>query len=272
MRKIFKTYSAFTRAGIQDAITYRTNFLGFFIGEIFFCFVMYFIWKAVFLSSDQSTFMGFSLVDMTLFLFLTNITGFFVGTDSSYAIGEEIRDGSIAMRLIKPIKIDLSLLFMELGNKIILITMVFLPVIIGIETWRTVTLGAFSFNISHFLLYLFSAFLSFLLSFYLNLAFGYLAFFLMNLWGFNILKESILRFLSGAIIPIAFLPIGLQEVLKILPFASLSYTPVMIYMGKYTGLEALYNIGIQVFWVIAFFFICKLIWRIAIKHVCVQGG
>ncbi|MDF2819678.1 MAG: transporter permease [Clostridiales bacterium] len=272
MKNPFKTYSAFTKAGIQDAIAYRANFLGFFIGEIFYCFVMFFIWKAVFNSSNSPTFMGFSMIDMTLYLFLTNITVFLTDTDSSYAIGEEIRDGSISMRLIKPIKIDLSLLFFELGNKIIIISMVFIPIILGIETYRTIATGGIAFDIVQFLFFILSIVLSYLLSFYLNLAFGYLAFFLMNLWGFNMLKGAILRFLSGGAIPIAFLPIWLQGTLKIMPFASLNYTPVMIYMGKYTGTDLIYYIGLQFVWVIAFILLCKFIWHLAAKHLCVQGG
>lgn len=272
MKNPFKTYSAFTRAGILDAIAYKANFFGFFLGEIFYCFAMFFIWKAVFNSSDGSTFMGFSMIDMTVYLFLTNITGFLVDTDSSYAIGEEIRDGSIAMRLIKPIKIDLSLLFFELGNKIIIVSMVFAPVVLLIETYRAVISGGILFNVYYFLLFIVSIILSYLLSFYLNLAFGYLAFFLMNLWGFNMLKGAILRFLSGAVIPLAFLPIWLRGALKVMPFASLNYTPVMIYMGKYTGTELIYYMGLQLVWVVAFFLLCKLIWHFAAKHLCVQGG
>lgn len=53
MKKLFKTYSPFSRAGVQSAMAYRANFIFFLIGEIFKCFVMYFIWKAVFNSSQN---------------------------------------------------------------------------------------------------------------------------------------------------------------------------------------------------------------------------
>lgn len=272
MIKSFRAYVPFTRAGIQDAIAYRGSFLGFFVGEIFYCFVMYFIWKAVFLSSGKADFMGFSMENMTTYLFVTYITLFLTGTDSAYAVGEEIREGSIIMRMIKQIQLDFSLLFFELGNKAIVMSFVFLPVIVGVEIYRYIATQSLAFHLGYFIAYLCSIMLSYLLSFYLNLAFGYLAFFLMNLWGFNILKESILRFLSGAIIPIAFMPYWAQGILKVLPFSSLSYTPTMIYMGKYSGMNLVLGIGMQVFWVFVFYMICKGIWRIAEKHLCVQGG
>lgn len=272
MKKTIQIYKAFTKAGIQDMVAYRGSFFGFFIGELFYCFVMFFIWKAVFISSNSDTFMGFSMIDMTVYLFLTNITLFLTGTDSAISIGEEIRDGSIIMRMIKPIKVDFSILFFELGNKIIIVFCVFIPLILGLEIYKYIVIGKVAFHISYFLVYLLSVSLSYILAFYLNLAFGYLAFFLMNLWGFNILKESLLKFFSGAIIPIAFMPLWAQTVLNILPFASLSYTPVMIYMGKYQGVELLRVIGIQLLWVVLFVIICQKIWKLAERYLCIQGG
>ena len=270
--RFLKTYGAFTRAGVMDAVAYKMNFICFFIGEIFYCFVMYFIWKAVFESSGSGTFMSFSMTDMVVYLFLSNITMFFTDTDSTYAIGEEIKDGSIVMRLIKPIQVDLSYLFYELGNKSLVMSTVFFPVIIGVEIYKYNVAGHIAFDIGKFLLFMISIILSYLLAFYLNLVFGYMAFFLMNLWGLNILKGSIIKFFSGAIIPLAFFPEIITKIFSLMPFASLSYTPVMIYMGKYTGETLLGALGLQIFWLIAFFFISKMVWKWAQKRILVQGG
>lgn len=269
---IKRTYGSFTRAGIQDAIAYRANFFGFFIGEIFYCFVMYFIWKAVFASSGQPTFSGFTMVDMTVYLFLTNICMFLTETDSTQAIAEEIKDGSIIMRMIKPVNVDLSFLFFELGNKVVVVTSIFLPAMLGIEIYKYVALGHLAFKILPFLLLVISIILSYLLAFYINLLFGYLAFFLMNIWGFSILKGSIIKFFSGAIIPLAFFPEMVRNIFEQLPFASLSYTPVMIYMEKYTGGTLVYAFAKQVIWLVVFYLICKLVWKWAEKRLAVQGG
>ncbi|MDE5779975.1 MAG: ABC-2 family transporter protein [Lachnospiraceae bacterium] len=272
IKKIKRMYGAFTNAGIQDFIAYRASFVGFFLGEILICFVMYFIWKAVYASAGNSTFMGFSMVDMMVYIFLTNIAGFLTGTDSTYSIAEEIKDGSIIMRLIKPVKVDLSFLFFELGNKVMIISCVFIPVILGLEIYRYVMLGYVAFNPVRLILFMFSISISYLLAFYLNLIFGYLAFFLLNLWGFNILKESIIKFFSGAIIPLAFFPEVVRNIFEYLPFASLTYTPVMIYMEKYNGSTLLLNLGLQLLWLSFFIWLSKLIWKWAERRLAVQGG
>lgn len=271
-KKVKQVYGAFTKAGIQDAIAYRASFLGFFVGEIFICFVMYFIWKAVYAAKGGSTFMGFSMTDMMVYIFMSNIATFLTATDSTYNIAEEIKDGSIIMRLIKPVKVDLSFLFFELGNKIMIITCILGPVIIGLEIYRYYVLGYVAFKITRFILFMISIAISYLLAFYLNLIFGYLAFFLMNLWGFNILKESIIKFFSGSIIPLAFFPAIVSKVFTLLPFASLTYTPVMIYMEKYNGITLIWNMLLQIFWLVFFVLSSKLLWRWAEKRIAVQGG
>ena len=76
IKRFFRTYRPFTRAGMQELVAYRANFICFFIGEILSAFIMYFVWKAVFLSSDSKTFMGFTMEDMVVYLFISFLTGY----------------------------------------------------------------------------------------------------------------------------------------------------------------------------------------------------
>ena len=272
LKKYLRTYLPFTRAGIQAAMAYRSNFLAWFLGSIVYCLVMYYIWLAVFNSSGEGMINGFTMRDMTVFLFITAMTNFLTDSDGSYDVGEEVRDGNIAMRLIKPVGFHSTFLFTEIGWKLLIFGMIFAPVVIGVEIYKFNAYGGFAFNIASFALYIFSMTMSYLFSFYMNVCFGFMAFFLKNLWGFNIIKSSILRFLSGGVLPLAFMPGALRQVLEWLPFASLCYTPVMIYMGMYSPAETALRLAVQVAWVIVFYIISKLILSTALRHVSVQGG
>lgn len=275
MKKIsefINMYKPFTKAGVQSSMAYRTSFIFYVLGESLYCFVMYFIWKAVFMSSGDNTFMGFTMTDMTVYVFLSNIVGFLTATDSTENLAEEIRDGSIIMRMIKPVNVDLSILAYEIGNKIMLITCIFIPVMLGVEVYRYLTLGYIAISIADFCIFMISLIISYLLAFYLNLIFGYLAFFLLNIWGFSILKGSIIKFFSGAIIPLSFFPGMVRTVFEQLPFASLVYAPTMIYMGKYNTGQILFVLCKQVFWLAVFVLISKVIWSWAQKRLAVQGG
>ena len=272
MRGFLRTYTPFAKAGTQQMMAYKANFIFHLIGEIFSCFIMFFIWKAVFLNSNGETFMGFTMNDMVVYIFISFMTGYLSYSDGSFALGEEIVDGSVSMRLIKPCSFDMCFLFQELGSRIISYGIIFVPIVAGVEIYRYFLTGSVQFSIVNFLLFFLSLQFAYLINFYFNVIYGFLAFYLKNLWGTNLIKEVIVNFLSGATIPLAFMPSVIQTVLTYLPFSSLSYTPVMIYMGMYSSSQIIFSLALQIFWIFAFWGISKLVWHSAIKRICVQGG
>lgn len=56
----------------------------------------------------------------------------FFSSGGTYDIGEEISDGSIAMRMIKPISYNATF-FQKLGNKVMTVCVLVLPMIVGVE-------------------------------------------------------------------------------------------------------------------------------------------
>lgn len=272
MCRFLRIYLPFSKAGIQEMMAYRFNFFFHLLGEMLSCFVMYFVWLAVFESSDSSTFMGFSMTDMTVYLFISFMASFLTYSDGAINIGEEIRDGSIVMRMIKPVNFDMYFLFHELGSRVVVAGIVLVPMCIGVELYKFFVTGAVMFSLPNFALFMISLVLAYLVSFYSNVCYGFLAFFLKNLWGSSVLKDAVISFLSGSKIPLAFMPPVLKTVLSVLPFASLSYTPVMLYMGLYDVPTIIWSVSLQVFWLVFFWGLSKLIWRLATKRLCVQGG
>ncbi|MCH5304693.1 MAG: ABC-2 family transporter protein [Ruminococcus sp.] len=272
MRKTLKIYKPFTHAGILMSAQYRANFLFFLLGDILMCFINYFLWHAVYNSGGSESFMGFSEVDMVVYIFISFLTATIAYSDGSYAVGEEIRDGTIAMRMIKPIRFDLAFLFQELGERLMTLFLVFAPLVIGVEIYKFAATGTVAFSIVNFVLYFLSLTLAYLINFYFNVCYGYSAFVLKNLWGSNLLKNCIVGFLSGGTIPLAFLPPVVGAVFNFLPFASLTYTPVMIYIGMYEPMRILLSFGLQIFWLAFFIVLQQIIWNASVKRLSVQGG
>ena len=272
MSRFFKKYLPFIRAGVQSAVAYRTDFFFHIIGSILACFIMYFLWRAVFLSSNQAVLEGFTQNNMVMYIFVSFFSEFMIGCECHWNIATEINDGSIAMRILKPVSFNMTYLFQDIGFKIATVLFMFIPLVGGIEIYRTYISGTVQFNILSFSIYFFSVILAYLINFYFSICFGFTAFVLKYFWGTNILKICIVRFLSGAMVPLAFFPSGFRNVLEVLPFASLSYTPVMIYSGLYTSRQTVLHIGLQIFWLVFFYLLSKMIWSVVIKRLCVQGG
>lgn len=272
VRKKLRIYLPFLNAGMQEVSTYRVNWFFHLIGSIMGCFVSYFIWNAVFISGGSEMMQGFTMSQMIVYIFLIFLTSILISSGGTYDIGMEIRDGSIAMRLIKPVSYNSTFLFQELGNKLLSVGLLLVPLTLGVEIVRFVLNGSVQFNFVFFLLYLVSCVFSYLINFFFNICFGFIAFIIKYLWGANLMKNCIVAFLSGSVIPLAFLPEQVEKVFLLLPFASLNYTPVMIYIGIYQGGELLYYVGLQLFWVLFFWGLSKLLWNVSTRHLCVQGG
>lgn len=272
MNRKLRIYLPFINAGMQETTTYRANWIFYMFGNVLACFVSYFIWNAVYSSSSEQSLNGFTMDQMIVYIFLMFLTSTLVSSDSAYAIGEEVRDGSISMRLIKPISFNATFLFQELGNKLLTICLLIPPIVLAIEIVRCVITGEVQFNVFSFLLFVLSSIFAYLINFFFNICFGFSAFAIKYLWGTNMMKNCIVGFLSGTIIPLAFFPPAVEQVFLFLPFASLNYTPVMIYMGKYGGFELIYYLLLQVFWVVAFWALSKILWKVCVKYLSVQGG
>ncbi|MBJ6745864.1 ABC-2 family transporter protein [Streptococcus sp. 121] len=272
MTKLWRRYKPFISAGMQEMITYRLHFFLWRIGDVMGAFVAFYLWKAVFDSSSQALIRGFDRTDMTFYILMSFVTTLLIKSDSYFMIGEEVREGSIVMRLLRPVHFATSFLFTELGSKWILLMTIGFPFMALVAVTKLLAGTPFFQVLLVSFVYLFSLALAFLIHFYFNLCFGFSAFVLKNLWGTNLLKDSLVAFLSGGLLPLAFLPPLLADVLQILPFSSLVYTPVMILLGKYTLEQMLIACSLQVFWLLVMVACSQLIWKRIQSHITIQGG
>lgn len=228
MIKLWRRYKPFINAGVQELITYRVNFILYRIGDVMGAFVAFYLWKAVFDSSQESLIQGFSMADITLYIIMSFVTNLLTRSDSSFMIGEEVKDGSIIMRLLRPVHFAASYLFTELGSKWLIFISVGLPFLSVIVLMKIISGQGIVEVLGLTVLYLFSLTLAYLINFFFNICFGFSAFVFKNLWGSNLLKTSIVAFMSGSLIPLAFFPKVVSDILSFLPFSSLIYTSLKI--------------------------------------------
>lgn len=175
------------------------------------------------------------------------------------------------MKLIHPINYRTEVLFRVLGQNIYNVLFTGVPVFVLVSSVRYFSHGIppDAVNLSCFLL---SCILGFFMYFYFNFIFGLSAFFITNVWGMHMLKGAIISFLSGMMIPVGFFPQWLQKILSFMPFNSLVYTPVMIYLGKYEGPALLSVLLIQLVWLIIFAVLGAFFWKRAVKRLTISGG
>ena len=272
MFKIWRRYKPFINAGIQELITYRVNFFLYRVGDVMGAFVAFYLWKAVFDSSQESLIQGFSMADITLYIIMSFITSLLTKSDSSFMIGDEVKDGSIIMRLLRPVHFAASYLFTEIGSKWLIFASVGFPFLSVIVLMQIFSGQDMIEVLVRTLIYLFSLTLAYLINFFFNICFGFSAFVFKNLWGSNLLKNSLVAFMSGSLIPLAFFPKIVSDILSFLPFSSLIYTPVMIIVGKYNMNQIFHAFLLQLFWLLVMVGLSQMIWKRVQSYITIQGG
>lgn len=272
LKQRFKIYWPFSLCTLQQALSYKASFFLFIIAELLGVFASYYLWRAIFQSSSSPTINNFTFREMVIYIFISFITTNIVWVNVSREIGYDVVEGSIAINLIKPINYKIRLFFSSLGG---LVYNFFVPSIfiwIGLMIYEYTKYHTLPPNIFTILLYLLSIILSFILLFFFDFCFSMLAFYTTYIWGLNLAKAAILAFLSGQVIPLTFFPGIIQKVFQYLPFASMNYVPVMIYMRKLTGVSIVYELARQVMWIVLLWLLSCALWKQATKRITVLGG
>jgi ABC-2 type transport system permease protein len=88
----------------------------------------------------------------------------------------------------------------------------------------------------------------------------------------GMVKDSIVRVLSGSIVPLWFFPESVQTVSKFLPFQYTYQTPLGIYIGNIGTREALAAMGIQFIWIAVLFMLLAAGWKRTKTKTLIQGG
>lgn len=272
MKKKLKIYLPFASNELKRQMAYKGAFYLFMFISTFGSFISYFLWMAIYNSSSQNTLGGFTKNEMVTYVFMVYVTSSMVTISIADWVSDDVVKGTVAMNLIKPIDYRMSLIARAVGNMIYRFFAPGIFIWIGLEIYRVQVLGMPVTGIAQILCYLVSCLMSFLIYVLFDFCFGMIAFFTTYIFGMLLAKEALLGFLMGQLIPISFFPSAVQRLFDFLPFSSMVYTPVMIYLGKYKGMELLFVMARQAVWIVLLYVLGSLIWKQVTKRLVVLGG
>ena len=260
-------YLAVTRAGFMIGIVYRFTFIFTVIGNIIYLGVAYYLWHSIYKYSDVIRGMTFN--ETFLYVGLGSSVFVLLKTYTDWFIHGDIREGTIANYLIKPVDVGSYYMFSSMGLFLFNLTVVTVP---------TFLLLAFVFKV-HFaigpglILFPVSIFLAYLVSFHIDYFVGLFGFYTESVWGLSTTKEIIITVFSGALIPLQFFPDNLRKILFWLPFQAMYHTPITMITQPDLSWEVLLQmLAVQVFWVVAMFIGAKLFYSQAVKVLRISGG
>ncbi len=272
MQKILRVYKPFILNEIKQQMAYRGAFYLFLVIDLFGTFISYFLWMTIYGNASGNTLGGLTQNEMVIYIFMVQVTSSIVMISIARWVSDDVVKGSVAMNLIKPIDYRMSLISRAIGSMIYEFLVPSIFVWIGLEIYKVTVFGMPITSVSTIICYLLSSIMSFLIYVLFDFCFGMCAFFTTYIFGLQMIKSALLSFLSGQLIPLSFFPEAVQKIFEFLPFSSMIYTPVMIYLGKYEDMELIWMLAKQAMWVIILYALGSLIWRQVTKKLVVLGG
>lgn len=226
--------------------------------------VLYFFWKAVY--SEKTVICNMSFSEITLYLSLSiSINALFI-YPSIYFMSQDIKTGNIIYLLIKPIDYQIQFICKHIGVFIFMATLIIPSFIVFSLITGNILIPK---NMMFFFISLIFGLLT-MITF--NFILGTICFWTENSDGISFFQAILFEILSGTLIPLEFLPIQFKNIIDLLPFRGIVYTPISIFLHNYSNYEFLTYSLFQVSWIIALAIIGRRLFIKARGIAMINGG
>ncbi len=261
-------YLHLARNRFLSLLAYRANFwTGVVIYLVYFG-SYYYLWKAVFEAGGESL-GGLTFPQMAAYLGAGWMGRSFWFNNLDREIAREVRDGSLALQLIRPYNYLGAKVVESLGEGVFRFLFYALPGLLLAAALVSFPLPASPWQWSAFV---FALFIGFLVNSLLNCLFGLLSFFFLRNEGFLWAKRVAVDVLSGVFLPLSLYPGLLRQILPFLPFSLISYFPNRTFAGLLPPGEFLREAGLGLAWIAVLILALTLLWRQAHRRLIIQGG
>ncbi len=245
---------------------YKINYIIMVLGpSLTFFFVKYNLWTAIYKTNSLDMIQGYTLSQMLSYQVWTLVVGLIAQSYNSMNIAVDIRYGKISTYLIYPFdfwQYHTASFIAFFMNQIVISFLTLLALaFIGIITLPSLAIFSQALPL---------CFLVALLWFVVMYFIGLISFWLDETWTLRVVFIMISQFFSGAFLPLEIFPQWLMDGIKYLPFKYMTYVPVKVFMGTYTGSLSLAYIVVSL-WAIAFALGSALLWRKGVKLYTAAG-
>lgn len=248
-------------------LAYRTNYYSGILIYSINIGAYYFLWEAIY--GGKAAIEGMTAVQMTTYVAIAWMARAFYFNNIDREIASEIKEGKVAVELIRPYNYLGMKMMQGLGEGIFRLVFFSVPGMVIVALIFPIELSGSMMTWGYFLV---SITLSFIINSQINLLTGIMTFFFYHNNGLIRAKRVIIDLFSGLLLPITFFPFWAQDVMKYLPFQAISYIPSMIFTEGMKGNEIIHALNLQIFWALLLMIPIKILWVMAKKQLVIQGG
>ncbi|MEV6929759.1 ABC-2 family transporter protein [Dactylosporangium sp. NPDC051485] len=263
-----RAYRAYARATALSALAYRGSFLLSLGGVAFQLVALLAVWRVLLGGGSGGQIGGFDWPHMRSYLLVAFASGALVGTFVDFRMSHRIRSGLVALDLVKPVDYQRARLWETIGG--VWIELVVVAVVMGVSVAVS---GAPDLPPGPELaLFLASMVLLVPLKFIMVYVSTLACFWTENYVGVMWARQAITGLLSGALVPLAYFPGWLATAARWSPFAGLTSTPALIFVGQASGSQAVLLVAAQLAWLLLLWFGARALFGRALRRLTVHGG
>ena len=262
-----KIFWSFARQVFHTTAIYRFNFWIRAATVLLLMSSMYWVWTTLYIQRPGA--FGVTLEQMVTYGVLAMAFSVIFYTGPQYYMALQVRTGAIDTDLLKPLDFHLHMLARSVGEMLFRLGVLSLPsLVIGyflydLELPPDAATGA---------LFAISLLLGYLVNFHLEFLLGSLSVLTLDIhslsWGYM----SLSAFFAGQVVPLWLFPGFIGAVAELLPFKSIFYLPMSIYIGKLSGAAVVEAVRFQLIWLATLVLVSRWAWNRVHTRLVSQGG
>jgi len=262
-----KIFWSFARQAFHNTVVYRVEFWMRLVSVLLTMYSIHWVWRILYTQRPGA--FGVSLEQMVTYGVLGMALETFLDVGPEWYMAMQVRTGAIDTDLMKPLDFHVHMLAMSTGEMLFNLAVVAVP---------TLAAGYYLFGLrlppdaGAALLFGVSLGLGYLTLFHLSFLLGSLVLVTLDIRSISWAYYSLVTFLSGQMVPLWLFPGVLRAFAEALPFKSIYYIPMSIYIGTFTGEAALQALGFQAGWALALLLVSRWAWSRVHARLIVQGG
>jgi ABC-2 type transport system permease protein len=224
------------------------------------------IWAAVYNGNPEAS--GLSREEMLAYVTVSWILNTYYMTPTGRNLGASVREGQVAMDLIKPINLMLVYLGMSIGRTAFRLCFATVPLLLLFSLLGGIPAPGWSMLLPFGL----TLICGYLINFSLDYMIGLMAMFFGYNQGVRMGIRNVMNLAGGMVIPISYLPEGLQGVLRHLPTQYMFFQPVQAFLQKISPAQAWQNALAAALWVGLLVVLAQLMQRAGVRRLSIAGG
>ena len=265
------TWWVIFRISLEERFVYRGDFALGTLMRFLPIITQIFLWTAIFQASGKSEIVDYTRDTVIAYYMLTMISRAFSSMPGlCNGIALQVRNGEVKKFLIQPLDMLGFMLLSRVAHKAAYYTIAVVPFAFVFFLCRGFFPGWPEAPV--LIAFCLSLFMGFLLGFYIEASLGLVAFWFLEVSSLVFIYNLLSFFLSGHMFPLDLLPVWAHDIVNLLPFQYLAYTPAAIFLGKIQGPELWTSLAIEMCWLLAFVGLARIMFHRGIRRYSGFGG